>query len=105
MAVGTGKLYIMYISFAGAIFFVFITFCCFVGMEVLKLKEGTRAIRGFQSLITAIVNNFYFINIFFQLYGGIAGYIYYKKMEETQNAADNEQIEMSDLKGRLIQNY
>ncbi len=56
MAVGTGKLYCMYISFAGAIFFLFITFCCFVGMEVLKLKEGTRAIRGFQSLITAIVN-------------------------------------------------
>jgi len=26
-------------------------------------------------------------------------------MEETQNIADNEQIEMSDLKGRLIQNY
>jgi len=26
-------------------------------------------------------------------------------MEETQNAAENEQIEMSDIKGRLIQNY
>ena len=56
MAIGLGKLYCMYLSIAGTIFFIFITLCCFVGMEVLKLKEGTRAIRGFQSLITAIVN-------------------------------------------------
>jgi hypothetical protein len=56
MAVGPKRTYCMYLSFAGAIFFVFIAFCCFVGMEALKLKEGTRAIRGFQVLLTAIVN-------------------------------------------------
>ena len=104
MAIGLGKLYCMYLSIAGTIFFIFITLCCFVGMEVLKLKEGTRAIRGFQSLITAIVNYIY-INIFYQLYGGIAGYIYYQKKEEENKNNYNEQIEMSDLKGRLIQNY
>ena len=54
MAVGPKRTYCMYISFAGAIFFL-LSFCCFIGMEVLKLKEGTRAIRGFQVLLTAIV--------------------------------------------------
>ena len=87
---------------AGKIFFYIL--CIIIGMELLKLKEGTRAIRGFQSLITAIVNNIY-INIFYQLYGGIAGYIYYQKKEEENKNNYNEQIEMSDLKGRLIQNY
>jgi hypothetical protein len=38
-------------------------------MNELKLKEGTRAIRGFQSLKTVIVN-FIYIN-FFYLYGGL----------------------------------
>ena len=55
MAVGPKRTYCMYISFAGAIFFLFLSFCCFIGMEVLKLKEGTRAIRGFEVLLTAIV--------------------------------------------------
>ena len=86
----------------GKIFFYIL--CSFIGMEESKLKEGTRAIRGFQSLITAIVNYIY-INISYQLYGGIAGYIYYQKKEEENKNNYNEQIEMSDLKGRLIQNY
>jgi hypothetical protein len=58
MAVGPKRTYCMYISFAGAIFFLFLSFCCFIGMEVLKLKEGTRAIRGFEVLLTAIVKYF-----------------------------------------------
>ena len=82
MAVGTGKLYIMYISFAGAIFFVFITFCCFVGMEVLKLKEGTRAIRGFQSLITAIVNNIILLINFFSFMAELLDIFIIKKWKK-----------------------
>ena len=58
--VDTKTTYCMYISFAGAIYFLFITICCFVGMEVLKLKEGTRATRGFAALLTAIVIYYFF---------------------------------------------
>ena len=55
--IGYKSLYCMYMSFAGTIFFIFIAFACFVGMEVLKLKENTRATRGFAALLAAIVNN------------------------------------------------
>ena len=37
---------------AGKIFFYIL--CIIIGMELLKLKEGTRAIRGFQSLKTQL---------------------------------------------------
>ena len=36
----------------GKIFFYIL--CSFIGMEESKLKEGTRAIRGFQSLKTIL---------------------------------------------------
>lgn len=92
----TGKhLYCMYLSFAGAIFFFFIGFSCFVGMEVLRLKEGTRALRGFEALLVSII------------YGGIGGYIYYKKnYEEEQNRLysgmfSQEDIVNENLKNRL----
>ena len=49
--------YCMYLSFAGCLYFIFIALACFCGMEVLKLKEGTRASRGFASFFVAIVNN------------------------------------------------
>ena len=39
MAVGPGRIYCMYLSFAGAIFFVFIAICCFIEMEALKLPK------------------------------------------------------------------
>ena len=55
--IGLKETYCMYISFAGCLYFLFITFACFLGMEVLKLKEGTRAARGFAAFLVAIVNN------------------------------------------------
>ena len=51
----------------GKIFFYIL--CSIIGMEELKIKEGTRTIRGFQSLKTAIVN-FIYIN-FCYLYSGL----------------------------------
>ncbi len=53
--VGPKATYCMYMSFAGCLYFIFITFACFFGMEVLKLKEGTRATRGFAAFFVAIV--------------------------------------------------
>ena len=53
--VGPGKIYCMYLSFAGTIFFVFIAFCCFVGMEALKLPKGESAKIGLEVLLSAIV--------------------------------------------------
>ena len=55
--IGAKETYCMYMSFAGCLYFIFITFSCFFGMEVLKLKEGTRAARGFEAFLVAIVNN------------------------------------------------
>ena len=54
---GAKETYCMYMSVAGCLYFIFITFACFVGMEVLKLKEGTRLSRGFAAFFVAIVNN------------------------------------------------
>ncbi len=56
---GARGTYCMFISFAGCLYFLFITFACFFGMEVLKLKEGTRASRGFAAFFVAVVRNFY----------------------------------------------
>ena len=56
---GAKGTYCMYISFAGCLYFLFITFACFFGMEVLKLKEGTKVARGFAAFLVAIVKNFY----------------------------------------------
>ena len=53
--IGAKETYCMYMSFAGCLYFIFITFACFFGMEVLKLKEGTRVSRGFTALLVAIV--------------------------------------------------
>ena len=58
---GAAKTYCMYMSVAGCLYFIFITFACFFGMEVLKLKEGTRLSRGFSAFFVAIVNKFYLI--------------------------------------------
>ena len=55
--IGPKATYCMYMSFAGCLYFIFITFACFFGMEVLKLKEGTRASRGFTAFLVAIVKN------------------------------------------------
>ena len=57
--IGAKETYCMYMSFAGCLYFIFITFACFFGMEVLKLKEGTRVSRGFAALVVAIVKNKY----------------------------------------------
>ena len=57
--IGAKETYCMYMSFAGCLYFIFITFACFFGMEVLKLKEGTRVSRGFTALLVAIVKNKY----------------------------------------------
>ena len=56
---GAKETYCMYMSVAGCLYFIFITFACFFGMEVLKLKEGTRVSRGFAALVVAIVKNKY----------------------------------------------
>ena len=61
MAVGKGRTYCMYLSFAGAIFFTFIALCCFCGMEALKLPRGKSVQRGFQVLLSAIVKLFFII--------------------------------------------
>ena len=55
--IGAKETYCMYMSFAGCLYFIFITFACFFGMEVLKLKPGTRAARGFAAFFVAIVKN------------------------------------------------
>ncbi len=49
----------MFMSAAGCLYFIFIMFACFFGMEVLKLKEGTRLSRGFAAFVVALVNNNY----------------------------------------------
>ena len=54
---GAKETYCMYMSVAGCLYFIFITFACFFGIEVLKLKEGTRLSRGFAAFVVAIVNN------------------------------------------------
>ena len=51
--------YCMFLSAAGCLYFIFIMFACFFGMEVLKLKEGTRLSRGFAAFVVALVNNNY----------------------------------------------
>ncbi len=52
---GAKETYCMYMSVAGCLYFIFIMFACFFGMEVLKLKEGTRVSRGFAAFVVAIV--------------------------------------------------
>ena len=68
-------------------------------MKELKLKERTRAIRGFQSLKTEIVN------LIFVIFMVDSIYIYYQKIEDENKNNNKLQIEMSDLKGRIVQNY
>ena len=58
---GAKETYCMFMSIAGCLYFIYITFACFFGMEVLKLKEGTRISRGFTAFLVAIVNNKIFI--------------------------------------------
>ena len=106
--IGPKGTYCMYMSFAGCLYFIFITFACFFGMEVLKLKEGTRASRGFAAFFVAIVNNNYiiiYINI--QIYGGIGGYIYYKKYNEEEKLKIFYNIEHEDavLKNKVLADY
>ena len=105
--IGAKETYCMYISFAGCLYFIFISFGCFVGMEVLKLKEGTRAARGFEALLVAIVNNFNNIYIYLQIYGAIAGYIYYRKYNEEEKLKIFYNIEQEDtkLKNRVMVDY
>ena len=106
--IGPKATYCMYMSFAGCLYFIFITFACFFGMEVLKLKEGTRISRGFAALLVAIVNNnFIKIYIIIQIYGGIGGYIYYKKINEEERLKIFYNIEQEDaqLKNRVLENY
>ena len=62
---GAKETYCMFMSIAGCLYFIFITFACFVNMEVLKLKEGTRVSRGFAAFFVAIVIIIYIIFIFF----------------------------------------
>lgn len=57
MAVGPQRTACMYLSFAGAVYFVYISFCCFIKLEALHLQPGKNATRGFQGLLTAIVYN------------------------------------------------
>ena len=107
--IGPKATYCMYMSFAGCLYFIFITFACFFGMEVLKLKEGTRVARGFTAFLVAIVNILIYI-IFFsiiQIYGGIGGYIYYKKYNEEERLKIYYNIEQEDakLKNRLKVDY
>ncbi len=61
---GAKGTYCMFMSIAGCLYFTFIMFACFFGMEVLKLKEGTRLSRGLAAFVVAIVNNNHIINIF-----------------------------------------
>ena len=55
--VGLKMTFCMYISIAGAIFFLFISFCCFCGMEALHLPEGKKVQRGMQVLLAALVKH------------------------------------------------
>ena len=106
--IGAKETYCMYISFAGCLYFLFITLACFFGMEVLKLKEGTRASRGFAAFLVAVVNNINNNNfLLLQIYGGIAGYIYYKKYNEEERLKVFYNIEQEDakLKNNLMIEY
>ena len=107
--IGPKATYCMYMSFAGCLYFIFITFACFFGMEVLKLKEGTRASRGFAAFLVAIVNNNHIITYLFiiQIYGGIGGYIYYRKYNEEERLKIFYNIEQEDakLKNNLMIEY
>ena len=99
--------YCMLMSFAGCLYFIFIMFACFFGMEVLKLKEGTRLTRGLASFVVAIVNNNHIIDFFIQIYGGIAAFIYYSKKKEEEGLKIFYNIEHEDqkLKNRITVDY
>ena len=104
---GAKGTYCMFMSIAGCLYFLFITFSCFFGMEVLKLKEGTRLSRGFAAFVVAIVINNHIINIFIQIYGGIAAFIYYSKKKEEEGLRIFYNIEHEDqnLKNRISVDY
>jgi hypothetical protein len=47
--------YILYISVVGVILLTFLSFCCFINMEALKLSAATNNKKGFATLVAAIV--------------------------------------------------
>lgn len=49
--------YILYISVVGVILLTFLSFCCFINMEALKLSPDSKNKKGFATLVAAIVKN------------------------------------------------
>ena len=47
--------YILYISVVGVILLTFLSFCCFINMEALKLSPDSKNKKGFATLVAAIV--------------------------------------------------
>jgi hypothetical protein len=47
--------YVFAISVVGCAFMIFFSFCCFLDMEALHLKPGTKVARGFGVFCAAIV--------------------------------------------------
>ena len=53
--------YVLYVSVCGVILLTFLSFCCFINLEALKLSKDTKNRKGFATLIAAIV--IVFVNI------------------------------------------
>jgi hypothetical protein len=47
--------YILYISVSGIILLTFLSFCCFINVEAMRLPKGTKNGKGFATLIAALV--------------------------------------------------
>jgi hypothetical protein len=47
--------YVLYISVVGVILLTFLSFCCFINMEALKIPAESKNKKGFATLVAAIV--------------------------------------------------